>query len=87
MQVSTLPGCLAGGSSRPSEESVKNITKAAEVKPLKASPEDSINTAMSKAVIGSSFIGVGEYFVGFIYLFKLLLSSIIAVAVRVIFEG
>jgi hypothetical protein len=87
MQVSTPLGCLAGGSSCPAEEGVENITKAAEVKSFKASPEKPLSTTMPKAVIGSTLISVGEHFVSFIYLFKPLFGPIIAVAVGVIFKS
>ena len=87
MQVSTPLGRLASSSSCPSKEGVKNITKAAEVKSFKAPSEKPLSATMPKAVIGSALIRIGEHFVSFIYLFKLLLSPIIAVVVRVVFES
>ena len=87
MQVGTRLGRLAGGSSCPLEKGVKNIAKTAEVKSFKAPPENSLSTTVPKAVIGNALIRVGEHFVGFIYLFKLLLGPIITIAVGVILKG
>ena len=78
---------LAGGRSCPAKEGIKDITKAAEIKSLKASPEEPFTATVSKAVIGSAFIRVGEHFVGFVYLLKPLLSSFLVVMVRMIAEG
>jgi len=87
MQVGTAPGCLTGGSSCPTEESVEDITKAAEVKPLKASPKEPFGSTMSKAVIGGALIRVRQHFVGFVYLLELLLGSSLVVVVGMMLEG
>jgi len=88
MKVSTALRCLAGRSScPPAEESVKDVTKATEVKSLKALPEEPFAISMSEVVISSALIWVREHLVGFVYLLKLILSPIIAVMVGVILEG
>ena len=86
-QVSTTLGCLTGGSGCPTKEGIKDITKAAEVKPLKAPPEEPFSSAMPKAVIGGALIRVRQRFVGFVYLLEPLLGSLIMVVVRMMLEG
>ncbi len=88
MKVSSALWCLAGSRSCASaKESIKDVTKATEVKALKALPEESFAATVSEAVIGSPFIRVREYLVGFVYLLKLLLSPILVVMVGVMLEG
>ncbi len=87
MQVSTSLWGLSGRRSCPPKEGVKDITKATDVKPFKALPEEPFAITMSEAVIGSALIRVRERFVGFVYLLKLLLSPVLAVMVGVILEG
>jgi len=78
---------LAGSSSCPAEEGIKDITKATKVEPFEAPAEKALGTAMPKAVIGGSLIRVGEHFVCLVYLLKSVLGPIITVVVGVIFEG
>ncbi len=44
--------CLAGGSSCPAEEGIKNITETTEVKPLEAPAEGALGTAIAEMVVG-----------------------------------
>jgi hypothetical protein len=53
VEVSTTLWSLTGGRSRPTEKSVKDVTEAAKIKPLKTSPKNPPGTTKPKAVIGS----------------------------------
>jgi hypothetical protein len=90
VQVSTALWSLTSGSSFPSKEVIKvlkNASDTAKSEAFEASPERSFGTAVSKAVIGSVLIGVGEHFVSLICLLKFLPGIIIMVMVRVILKG
>jgi len=87
VQVSTAPWSLAGGRSRPTEEGIKDVTKTTEIKSLKTPPEKSLSTTMSKAVIGSALVRVGEHLIGFVYLLKPVRSPIPMVMVGMILKG
>jgi len=87
VEVSAAPWCLAGSRGHSAKEGIKYIAEATKVKALKAPPEKSLGTTMPKAVIGSALIRVTEHLKGFVYLLKLLLSSILVVTVRVILQS
>jgi hypothetical protein len=78
---------LTGSSGCPTKEGIENITKATEVKALKASPEKALSTAVSKAVISSALFKVREHFISFIHLLELVCSPVLVVMVRMILEG
>jgi hypothetical protein len=86
-EVGTTLWSLTGSSGCPTKEGIENITKATEVKALKASSEKTLSTAVSKAVISSALFRVREHFISFIHLFELVCSPVIMVMVRMILEG
>jgi len=87
VKVSTALRCLACGCGCPTEEGVKNITKPAKIKALKALSEKVTGAGVSKAVIGGTLVRVGEYLIGFTNFLELLRGTIFMVAVRVILES
>jgi len=87
MQVGTALWRLASGSGCPTEEGIKNITKPAEIKALKASSENAVSPSVSEAVISGTLIRVREDFVGFINLLELLRGTVFVVTVGMILEG
>jgi len=89
LKVSPALWCLAGGRGCSSKEIIKVLKDAAnttKVEAFKPASEEAVTT-VPEAVIGSTFIWVREHFVGLVYLLKFLLSSILAVMVRVILES
>ena len=87
MQVSASLWGLSGSRSCSSKEGVKDITKATEIESLEAAAKELFSGTVSEAVIGSTLIWIGEYFVGFAYLLKFFFCPVITVAVRMILEG
>jgi hypothetical protein len=77
---------LSGGCRSSSEKGIEYVAEA-EVESIEPPPEKAFTAAVSKAVIGGTFVGVREYFVGFIDLLELRLSPIAAVMVRVVLKG
>ena len=79
-----MRGLSAGGGCS-TEEGIKDITKA-EVKSIEASPEKTLTTAVTEAVIGGALINIGEYLVGLVDFLELLLSTVSMITVRVILK-
>jgi hypothetical protein len=68
-EVGTARWRLASSRSTPTEEGVKNITKATqitEVEALKTPAKKAVSAAVTKAVVISALFMVGEHFVSFI---------------------
>jgi hypothetical protein len=87
VEVGTALWRPAGGCGYPAEESVEDITEATKLKALKAPSKKPFGTTMPEAVIGGSFIQVGEHLVSLIYFFEFLPCLVVMVVVRVILEG
>jgi hypothetical protein len=80
-------GRLAGAGGGVTEEGVKDITKAAEIKPLKTTAKDSLSSVMAEAVIGGPFVRVREHLISLVYFFELTLGAVPVIVVRVVFKS
>ncbi len=87
LQVGAALRRMAGGVRHATEEGLKDIAEAAEVKALKAACEEAVRVNVSEVVITSALVGVGKYLEGLAYFLELRLCPVIAVAVGVILKG